>query len=307
MGIVILAILLSKLDINQIIQQLKQIDLCFYLYGLILFLPMILCKSIRWRYLLHMQSISITKKEALVFYTSGLFVGSITPGRFGEIIRVFYIKNKGYSTGKAFFSVFVDRLSDFLFLVGIGYLGMIFFFGLFTRSIELITLFFLTVAIAVLIYVSKKGREKGVVKWFFDFLLPEKNKKVIIDNVQDFIKTFKILNFKYITFIIIITTGGWLFYYLQMFFLSKALGIDISFLLISAIVSVVALAVLIPISIAGIGTRDAALALLFSQVGISKESAVAFSSLILLTMVINTAMCSIGWFFNKQEEEESVR
>ena len=111
-------------------------------------------------------------------------------------------------------------------------------------------------------------------------------------------------NMKLIDYLLVvsITLFSWVFYYLEMYIFTKALGLEISFLNITAIVSVTALVALIPITIAGIGTRDAALVLLFSQLNLSKESAIAFSSLLLLRMIINTLVCSIGWFLNKTKK-----
>lgn len=305
-GVIILTALLSRLNIKEILCQLSQINLGYYISGLILFIPILVFKSIRWGYLLEKQAIHISKNESMRFYASGMFIGAVTPGRVGEIIRVLYIKNKGYSAAKALFSVFVDRLVDILFLICIGYIGVVFFLSVFAKHIGIISLVFFTIIAFIVICVLIRGKLKGLLAWLIHYLLPVKNKESIMANMQIFMESFKNVGFKSWTFVILITLASWFCYYLEMFIFAKALRLDISLLYISAIVSTTALIALIPITIAGIGTRDAALVLLFSQVGLPKESAIAFSGLVLLMMVINTCICSVGWFLNKQEKIENI-
>ena len=299
LGVVILIILLSRLDIKEISQQLRRINLGYYISGLALFVPLLFLKAMRWRYLLKGQSINISHRESIRFYLSSMFVGSITPGRAGEMIRVFYIKDKGFSIGQACFSVFIDRLADMIFLGAIGLVGMIFFLGLFERHIEVICVFLLSVIAAVVVFVLARDRSKRLVRRLATFLLPDGGSEAVVSNLRSFAKSFETIGFKSVAFIAFTTLVSWLCYYVEMFIFAKALTLDVSLWYISAVVSITALVALIPVSIAGIGTRDATLVLLFSQVGLPKESAIAFSSLVLLMLVLNAGICSIGWFLNK--------
>ena len=305
-GFVILIVLLSKLNISGIWDYLVRVKLSYYLFGLSLFIPMLFFKSLRWKYLLDKQFINISQKESLIFYASGMFIGAVTPGRIGEVIKVSYIRNKGFSTGAAFFSVFVDRLSDILFLAGIGYIGTALLFGIFTEQIAVVSLFFSAIAVACVICTLTGERVKKAGKWLANFVFPEKSVGLVLRNTQEFMKSFKLLDIKTTILLILITAISWLFYYLQMFLFAKSLSLDVSFIQIIAIVSVATLIALIPVSIAGIGTRDASLVFLFSRLGLSEESAIAFSSLILLMMVINAGICSIGWFMNTSRKKQNV-
>ena len=301
-GLIIIIILLWNLDLYQIYNELINIKIGYFIAGLLLFLPMFLLKSLRWLYLLNKQSIHIIPKESLIFYASGLFLGSVTPGRIGEIIRVYYIKNKGYSSAKGLFTVFVDRLLDIISLLAIGYFGTLFLLGIHAKYFIIISLAIVSfIGLIPRLYLIRK-KVKELLKWLINFLVPVKNTETLLRNVDIFMKSFQ--NMKLIDYLLVvsITLFSWVFYYLEMYIFTKALGLEISFLNITAIVSVTALVALIPITIAGIGTRDAALVLLFSQLNLSKESAIAFSSLLLLRMIINTLVCSIGWFLNKTKK-----
>jgi glycosyltransferase 2 family protein len=70
----------------------------------------------------------------------------------------------------------------------------------------------------------------------------------------------------------------------------QALRVDAGLLLAAVIYPVVSVMLLIPISISGIGVRDATLAVLFTLFGLSAASGVAISWLALLAMVPNVAI-----------------
>ena len=70
----------------------------------------------------------------------------------------------------------------------------------------------------------------------------------------------------------------------------RALRIDAGLLFAAVVYPVVSVMLLIPISISGIGVRDATLAVLFTLFGLSAASGVALSWLALLAMVPNVAI-----------------
>jgi uncharacterized protein (TIRG00374 family) len=70
----------------------------------------------------------------------------------------------------------------------------------------------------------------------------------------------------------------------------RALRVDAGLLLASVVYPVVSVMLLIPISISGIGVRDATLAVLFALFGLSAASGVALSWLALLAVIPNVAI-----------------
>jgi uncharacterized membrane protein YbhN (UPF0104 family) len=67
----------------------------------------------------------------------------------------------------------------------------------------------------------------------------------------------------------------------------RALRVDAGLLFASVVYPVVSVMLLVPISISGIGVRDATLAVLFTLFGLSAASGVALSWLALLAMIPN--------------------
>ncbi len=91
--------------------------------------------------------------------------------------------------------------------------------------------------------------------------------------------------FYFIVYLII----GWLLYFCSRYVVARAMGLNLSFLDI-AIVSVLSAVVsILPISVAGIGTREATIIFVFSLFGINKEAAVLFSLLIFTINILSVA------------------
>jgi uncharacterized protein (TIRG00374 family) len=88
-------------------------------------------------------------------------------------------------------------------------------------------------------------------------------------------------------YVVYFITAGWIF---------KALEINLSFIDVAFILCIMSLVTIIPISIAGFGTREASLVILLSQYGISSEMALSFSLLQFLAFFLwGAVMGMIFW------------
>ena len=82
-----------------------------------------------------------------------------------------------------------------------------------------------------------------------------------------------------------------------------SLGLDISYIYLSACATVATGLSLLPITIAGVGTRDAVFIVLLGQIGIARQESLALSSLALAVFLVNCAIFYIisVVFENRQE------
>ncbi len=85
----------------------------------------------------------------------------------------------------------------------------------------------------------------------------------------------------------ITTAASLALYFVSAYFCAVAIGISLGFVDIVVGSSVAAVLALLPVTVAGIGTRDAAFAVIFAQRGVDPQHAVALSSLILAWMLVN--------------------
>ena len=82
---------------------------------------------------------------------------------------------------------------------------------------------------------------------------------------------------------------------LRSYFLALSLDIKMTFITLSACLSVVALIQMIPITIFGVGTRDLTLIYLFPLLGFSNEAALSFSFLLLVFVLMHSFLGLILW------------
>lgn len=80
-----------------------------------------------------------------------------------------------------------------------------------------------------------------------------------------------------------------------LFLLSRSLGLTLSYPLIVAAWGIIALSVLLPLSVSGIGTREAVLAAVFEASGSSIDAAVTLGLLVLAAVLVGSSPGAIEW------------
>lgn len=293
--LIFLYIVFYKIDLSKVFEILAQTNLFFVLLAALFIISMMVFQPIRWNYLKRIQGIKYSLKDSVLIYNAGFFFSSITPGRIGDFIKVLYLKKDGYSIGKSMVSTILDRVADVFFLFTLGYFSVLYFFPEVRKEIILLTIIGLTILVFFFLF-----RQNGFFKMLFNrvskILIPSKYQKSWHLNYQDFINGLKEYKIKNYIALLFMTIVNWFFYYGSMYFLAKGIGLgDIPLFYFIGSIALAALAVLIPVSIFGLGTRDAVLLFFFSNLGISPEKTIGFSALFLFILLIATSIGFLAW------------
>ena len=88
---------------------------------------------------------------------------------------------------------------------------------------------------------------------------------------------------------LILTLITWVMYFFVVFLIAKSVNMEISLFYLIISMSITATITMVPISFNGLGTREATLLVLFSQLGINKETTILFSVLIFVWYVLSGA------------------
>lgn len=297
-GFLILAFLLSKASLSEIITNLRDINLLYFLLGVFLFFPMIVCKSLRWSQILQSLHIKIRLTKIIQLSLLGFFMGVATPGQAGDFIKVWHLKKAKYSLKDSFLSIIADRSIDFMLFTVFALCGVFYFIHILSKKYIFIMfiLFFLLISCCVVTWVFIMKRREILSHPF------------VIKLLQIFIKKEKIkqlINFKKIS----LESGFWLklsvvsllqkaVLFLRLYVLALSLNIHINFFVFAFIMSIVTLIQLIPITVEGIGLRDAAMVYFFHYLGYSEETALSLSFLMLFTRILNTLPGFFVWIKN---------
>ena len=160
-GIIIFLFILSKIDIKEALGIVAKMNVVYFAFVIALLFPFLLLKAYRWKILMKIQSIKFRLSSAFLIYFVGIAFGVFTPGKLGELVKLMYIKNKGYSTGKSFVSVFFDRMLDVLVLIFIGCISMLFLIEMFKNELLIIGSI---LAIALLFFIVFMLKKKKILK-----------------------------------------------------------------------------------------------------------------------------------------------
>ena len=303
--IFIFIFILFKIDIKKSLEIIAGSNPFLIIIALVAGIPPIILRNLRWQKLLKNKGVIIKFSETFLVYFYAVFWGSITPGKIGEFSKIIYLNKKGVPLKISTVSVIFDRLFDIITILILGFLGLFIFF----RNLKNIIYIFLIIGMIILSFIFILYFNKNFIKNTLEKIiskLPIKNSsnvsEEIIDNLFNSLKKPGFILFSGT----IISIAAWVMYFFQLYILSKAIGINLAFILTSAIIAIITTLNLIPITVSGIGTRDLTLMLLFSQIGLGKEEAISFSMMILLTFVAGGLFGWIcGFFLEKHPPQMS--
>jgi len=232
--------------------------------------------------------------QVFVVTASGFFFGCLSPGRLGEIAKVKFLMNVGYSFRKAFLAYLIERLTDvfgLLFFVGLGILQCTSLFPISLSAATVLPFFFLIPMViwAVIRYKLFTAAVR---------LLPKKVISLLQDEsefVKQSLRAIPTHDWIIITFHSIMIWGlnccmiYWLFNVLHPF----------PFFYGVAFIAFGSLAGLIPLSIYGIGIREWSLVPLFTWYGFSaadsQVAAVLLGMMYLVLLLYHIVLGLLCW------------
>jgi len=281
-GAGIIFFLFKLVPYQNLIEIYKASSKGYIILGLGVYFSCFIFGVLRWRLLLRALGVSVSVREVSISYLSSLFFNLFLPSLVGgDMFRGLSLSYRKKEYGKVFSSVLMDRFSGAFAMGCIGFCAYLIGHRLIqAREVFFALCIFMAVlACATLVIFSKRffsclvhilrdGRFKRKIVNFHDQLYFFKN------NPRVFLKS---LGYSLIIQLIVP---------LSFFIFSKAFFLETSLISFYILVPIVMVIALLPISIAGLGTREAAAVYFFSTVGIAESVALGISLLNFVAMVI---------------------
>ncbi|MCK4730470.1 MAG: flippase-like domain-containing protein [Candidatus Aenigmarchaeota archaeon] len=292
-GIGIFIYLMSTINLNLLLDSFKSMNYTYLLISILFIVPEVIINTAKWLVVIDKKD-RLSLPKGIFAWVAGYGIGMLTPGKLGEFTKVKFLKSK---PGKSFLTILVDRLNDIFVLFILGIFAV---FSLFLNKTHLSYLSYLFLAFFVLFiigifFLRNEKLIKKIGMPFYKLLVPKKYKSFAGENINIFYKNIEKMNKKNIFINFLLTVLVWFVCFAQHWFLSLSLGLNLSYFSICLIAPILILVQLIPISISGIGTREAAAVLLLSTFGISPELAIAFSLGILIEEYILGGIGLLCW------------
>jgi uncharacterized protein (TIRG00374 family) len=302
-GLAIFVWIVSGAGIGRIWQTFQQVDprrlLIFPLFTLFI----VWIRGLRWWLLLRVAEIDYSRWRSSVVWAIGFFAAAVTPGKVGDAVRAFYIhRETGRGAGGAFLTVFVDRFLDLVTVLVFGVVTVVIFSYRYTDigSIWVIVGTSL-VLLAFLYLVLHRKLMRKLLGPVFRALTPGRYRAQLSAGVREFYDVLGLYGRRRraTAAAVGLTLTFWAGVVLLAYVVAWVLEIDVSFGYVALMMPVVTLMEIIPISISGIGTREAAVVFFFSAVNIGNAQAVAFSILYLFAGTYLTALVGfVAWLAN---------
>jgi len=256
----LLYLIISKTGIEKVLAALKTVNPLSFLFAGLMYISSVLISSRRLQLLLP-EGFKLRKLFSL--YLIGSFFNTILPGLIGgDAIKAYYLYKDTGRSSTAVASVFMDRYIGFAAMMVLGMSAYPFGFRYFRGSyiewlLPLIVLLF--VAGSFLVLGLRIGRRFIFLSEFYDYFHLYRNRPDAV------VKTFLLS---------LMVQGVCIF---AIYGLSLGLKLEVPLLSFFIFIPITTTLATLPISISGLGVREASYVLLFGFVGVSPAHATALS------------------------------
>jgi uncharacterized membrane protein YbhN (UPF0104 family) len=270
---VLLYIFISQVDRNTVVATIKQTNLHLFISAYFIYILTIFISTKRWSLFLP-PGLKYVKLVSLYFI--GSFFNTFLPGLVGgDAVKAFYLYRHIGKGGRSLATVFMDR---YMGLMAMACIVLISFAGgyQFVRGTEivwLILLFLFALSVTSLILWKVNWGRITFLNAFYSPLMAYKVKRIIL---------LKGLLLSFVVQAIGITT---------VFVISRSIGITVPIIYFFMFVPLISAASAVPVSVAGLGIREAGFVILFTKTGVSSAEALSLS---LLTFTIMCMANLIG-------------
>lgn len=285
LSVSILLFIFTKIDIKHFIEGIKKINPFFIIIAFFFYWITLFFLSVRWKLLLSpFLSKRLSILEIFRVYMLGMLINTVTPATMGvDISRGLILSGHSSGKTKGFASVLVDRIAGMLGIFFLAVICILLQYRNFSNKNLVIyfSLFFIVILMGMILIFFP----------FFKKVMELVRRKIKIlgagERLYDFYSAIysyrdKLLLLVYAFLISILLQMTFSF---QAFFVGKSFGVNTGILIFLSFVPVINALNFLPVTISGLGLREAGFFILFKN-HISKEDAILIS---LFYWVVSTA------------------
>jgi len=231
--------------------------------------------NIEWQVILRQQRIHVSFTYSLKNYLIGSFYGFITPGGVGNYLRALYLKQESNTPlPKCISNIITLNTIDLITVFILSSIGGIFLLGKYPYLFIISILLLITITLLFIFYLRQKKS-----KQLFEKLLKTRIFQSIQRFMDDPIETFyeDLPSFKSLRLPFLISFISWFVFNTELYFIAQLFGISVPYLAMIFMFSITSTIASIPISVHGLGTRDATLVALLALYNVSPEISISFT------------------------------
>ncbi len=295
-SLALLIFLLRQVDLRSLLGLMRRADKLLFAGAAGLYVVVYMLCFLRWKTLLKAAGIDLGLKQLIPPYAGGIFFNIFLPSSIGgDVVRSFDLAASTRRTPEVVASALVDRLSGYGGLVIVSILSLI-------AGTSMITERSVYVSVAVIAAVLA-----GLLLVLFNSYFYRKINAMLASPVTGSLRAtlgsihththiFRHKK-KAVGLSLLISLGVQLLSPLTSYLLCRSLGFDIGLIYFFVFVPIIGAVTMLPISIGGLGLRDALTVYFFAQAGLGRNAAFAMSLLGFFIMLVLAAVGGITYVF----------
>jgi len=254
------------------------------------------------------QSDYSTMTQLGKLYYIGLFFNNFMPGSVGgDVIRIYYLgKNTSAATAAA--SVLFERITSGIALVGIVLISALFMDQSRPYLISLLVLLAISAAVYLLIKLLLKKDHSNP----FDKTSSGKINGYVMKGKQairkfgETAKNYQNKGWKWWSMIMLLSLlfQAGMAWINDLLFLS--FGIDVPFLHLLVIITLISVITMLPVSLNGLGVREAGYIFFFQGLGVPDEIALSVSLLFFVLVTISSSIGGLFWLVERRRVHHEI-
>jgi uncharacterized protein (TIRG00374 family) len=247
-------------------------------------------KVVRWDVLLRARGIRYPIRRAWASFLTSLYVGMLTPGRVGDVLRIRYLRHDlGVPYAEGLASVVMDRLCDLYVLAAFVAVGVARYSPVIAGRLAWITWGGIALTVLAPLALLIPGLADRAVRAIFRRVSPAAEG----DRVALFFEALRAQVGRPLLTTIPLTVATFVVNYVQGYLIALSLGLSLSLFDVTCLLAIANLLGLLPISISGVGVRELFFSLVFPLLGHPPEAGVTFG--LLVFAVIYLAIVALGF------------
>lgn len=300
-SVVLIYFAFKKVNVIELFREIKNVPFWFVFANIFFSFLIVTLISTRWSLLLFSKIkiktiLTFTRANFLATFYSLFFSTAVV----GEVAKWIVIDGEypKITKTKILGSVVLDRFIGFSIFMILGLMS-----AMVGRSSGLIipeAVFYVLIIGCLACFVVY------FIIYFFDAskILP---KFTLLHKLDDAFELFRGKNRMQIIKCLLMSILSELSYILQIWFVARQFGVNLSLLAVFVFVPIISLILVLPISIGGFGAREQLYLFFFSQFGSSNESILLMSAFLGILGVINSLFGGVLLFYDKETREKIKR
>ena len=277
-SILLLIFLFSRVDRATLLGVIKGADMPLLFLGLVIFFFNYLFCFLRWAMLLKVVDIRLPLGRLIISYSGSMFFNVVLPSTIGgDLVRSLDLAAHTKKPKEIVATVLLDRLSGYVGLVILAVSALILGRRLIQDTIVFVSIGLLTFLLLLILLVLFNRFVYRKVNQFLESLGTGRIREAIrsLHHQMHIFRNHKAMIVKNLFLSVIVQLTMPLSFY----FIGRSLGIHIDLVYFFIFVPIIGAITLLPISIGGLGLRDASTVFFFAKAGVDKDLSFAMSLL----------------------------